>query len=497
MVDEQGGTELIHTNQSARDAHHRMLTPKFNLRQDDEYVYVDIELKHIRLLLTNVEMVVEGPLFVFSMPPYYLRLRFPHEVVDDDERSEARIGDHGNVVHVKLPKAIKGQHFPDLDLQAKLLARTVATPGPNDNPSTQTKKPLIEELDVDNTDVKQIEADGNAHDWELDQKVAEDTPASSLAPDCKYGFNNLYHDIVGVSVVNGNDINELGDPELTPAPDRILERLIKENVKFDLEIYAADYISQKHYSPGDDDKVYADLLKWEAPSTRELKEWRQQFGPGPVAVEFTEQEQELMMKLPRKTYLVDNVTPVWGFVCLFLFGYFYELRGQGGDLLVESAWTVGKLTPQIADLDSRLLVDDGDFFEAVVITGIRRALSYPYHRNYDMAIKAWQDVNATLSGGKRLLLRVLLAAKELFRFHDVYYVYDKIWMDDVCTWLISDQVSDVTLDHLAVEIKTKYEAVTRDKVVFEKPDEDGEFVAWLVREVDEMAEELYQQQQQQ
>lgn len=457
-------------------------------------MYVDIELKHIRLLLTNVEMVVEGPLFVFSMPPYYLRLRFPHEVVDDDERSEAKIGSEGNVVHVKLPKAVKGQFFPDLDLQAKLLARTVTT---TENEQSNPKKPLIEELDVDNTDVKQIEADGNAHDWEVDQKVAEDTPMP-LAPDCKYGFNNLYHEMVGVSVVNGNDINELGDPEGTPAPDRILERLIKENVKFDLEIYAGDYIAQKHYSPADDDKVYADILKWEAPSTKELREWRLQFGPGPVAVEFTEKEQELMMKLPRKTYLVDNVTPIWGFVCLFLFGYFYELRGQQGDLLVESAWTVGKLTPQIADLDSQLVVDNNaDFFEAVVITGIRRALSYPYHRNYDMAMRAWQDVNATLSGGKRLLIRVLLAAKELFRFHDVYYIYDKIWMDDVCTWLISDQVKDVTLDALAVEIKARYEKVTRDKVVFEKADEDGEFVAWLVREVDEMAEELYQQHQQQ
>lgn len=457
-------------------------------------MYVDIELKHIRLLLTNVEMVVEGPLFVFSMPPYYLRLRFPHEVVDDDERSEAKIGSEGNVVHVKLPKAVKGQFFPDLDLQAKLLARTVTT---TENDQSNPKKPLIEELDVDNTDVKQIEADGNAHDWEVDQKVAEDTPLP-LAPDCKYGFNNLYHEMVGVSVVNGNDINELGDPEGTPAPDRILERLIKENVKFDLEIYAGDYIAQKHYSPADDDKVYADILKWEAPSTKELREWRLQFGPGPVAVEFTEKEQELMMKLPRKTYLVDNVTPIWGFVCLFLFGYFYELRGQQGDLLVESAWTVGKLTPQIADLDSQLVVDNNaDFFEAVVITGIRRALSYPYHRNYDMAMRAWQDVNATLSGGKRLLIRVLLAAKELFRFHDVYYIYDKIWMDDVCTWLISDQVKDVTLDALAVEIKARYEKVTRDKVVFEKADEDGEFVAWLVREVDEMAEELYQQHQQQ
>ncbi|CAN3376615.1 hypothetical protein DIURU_002637 [Diutina rugosa] len=471
-----------------------MLTPKFSLRQDDEFVYVDIELKHIRLSSTNVEMVVEGPLFVFSMPPYYLRLRFPHEVVDDDERSEAKIGSEGNVVHVKLPKAVKGQFFPDLDLQAKLLARTVTT---TENDQSNPKKPLIEELDVDNTDVKQIEADGNAHDWEVDQKVAEDTPLP-LAPDCKYGFNNLYHEMVGVSVVNGNDINELGDPEGTPAPDRILERLIKENVKFDLEIYAGDYIAQKHYSPADDDKVYADILKWEAPSTKELREWRSQFGPGPVAVEFTEKEQELMMKLPRKTYLVDNVTPIWGFVCSFLFGYFYELRGQQGDLSVESAWTVGKLTPQIADLDSQLVVDNNaDFFEAVVITGIRRALSYPYHRNYDMAMRAWQDVNATLSGGKRLLIRVLLAAKELFRFHDVYYIYDKIWMDDVCTWLISDQVKDVTLDALAVEIKARYEKVTRDKVVFEKADEDGEFVAWSVREVDEMAEELYQQHQQQ
>ena len=50
----------------------------------------------------------------------------------------------------KIPKETKGQFFPDLDLTAKLLART-NEPKVGDIGQANSSKPLIEELDVDNT----------------------------------------------------------------------------------------------------------------------------------------------------------------------------------------------------------------------------------------------------------------------------------------------------------------------------------------------------------
>lgn len=457
-----------------------MLTPLFTLSQDDEYVFISIQLKHIRLQSTPLEMVVDDRLFVFLMAPYYLRLRLPYLVVED-ERAEAKMG-QADTVEVRLPKEIKGQVFPDLDLHAKLLART-----------EPQLKPLIEEVGVDNTEVKEGDVeDGEAHQWEISQ--AEPTESVlPLEPDVKYGFNGNYHDLVGVSMMNGNDINELGDPENTPAAQRTLERLIKENVKFDPEMYAADYIAQVHPSD-EDDKDYKRLLAWKNPSTKQFLAWHKEHGSDVVGVTFTESEQKKMMDLPRRTYLVDSPVPLFGFLCLFLFSYHYELRAGGGEHTTESAWTVGKLTPQLAYLDASLVSGDGqDYLNAVVLTGMRRCLCYPYHRNYDLGKKAWQDTYYNIRGGKRLVLRTMLAAKELFRYHDVYYVYDKIWLEDMCTWLISDLVSEADLRQLAYDLKKKYDAVTKQTVTFEKADDDEEFFTLSLEDIDELAENAYNQ----
>lgn len=62
----------------------------------------------------------------------------------------------------------------------------------------------------------------------------------------KYGFDNLYDTVISVSTSNGNDINELDDPEHTDANDRVIERLRKENLKFDPEYYVSEYMTHKY-----------------------------------------------------------------------------------------------------------------------------------------------------------------------------------------------------------------------------------------------------------
>ena len=166
----------------------------------------------------------------------------------------------------KIPKETKGQFFPDLDLTAKLLART-NEPKVGDIGQANSSKPLIEELDVDNTNpgaqAERDLAEGEQFNWEVKQDVPTNPDLTSTATDnsdvnlkpIKYGFNNQYDNIVGVSVANGNDINELADPENTPENARIIERLIKENIKFDPEMYAADYIMKVHPEQDDENKI--------------------------------------------------------------------------------------------------------------------------------------------------------------------------------------------------------------------------------------------------
>lgn len=495
-----------------------MLTPYFTINQDDEFIYIDVKISHIRFSAPNIEMTVDNDLFRFSLPPYYLRLRFPYPCIDD-ERSHAEFDSKSECVKIKIPKEKKGQFFPDLDLTAKLLART----NENKVDDQKEKKPLIEELDVDNQ-VRNDQAEkdlqeGEDFNWEIKQEVPSNPTLEphgndeslKISSSVKYGFNNQYDGIIGVSVSNGNDINGLGDPEATPENDRIIERLIKENIQFDPEIYAADYMMEKHPT-SDDDKNFKQLIEWTNPTVQKFLKWykSQQLlsendRVAVMPIEFSKEEQEKMMQLPRKSYLLDDrykLEVLITIVCL-LFAYNLDIRENEGEHNVESAWTIGKITPQFSFLDSKLTVDGSDnLLRSAVITCVRRALTYPLHRSFALCEKVWSDVYYILRGGKRLVLQLLLDLKELFRFHDIYYVYDKIWLEDLCAYLISDNVTEGQLRKLAHDLKITNNSVSKSDITFEKADEDvemsdngpeeqDEMVALSLDDIEKMAEAVY------
>ncbi|CUM51245.1 unnamed protein product [Debaryomyces tyrocola] len=514
-----------------------MITPFFTINQDDEFIFIDVKISHIRFNSQNIEMIVDNELFIFSLSPYYLRIRLPFACIDD-ERSHAQFDSKSESVKIKIPKLNKGEFFPDLDLSSKLLARSTngthdeallkeageVNYGNSQTPKDTTTKPLIQELDVNNDlsttsgNLEKDIAEGERFNWEVAQTMPDENDENSHIniTKVKYGFNNEYDSIVGVSIANGNDINELGDPEATPASDRIVERLIKENIKFDPEYYAADYIMEKFPSP-DDDKLFTDLIEWKSPITRKFMKWYKAQKELPeenkeqiMHVEFSKDEQEKMLNLPRKTYLINDAykPQLLGLLVSLLFAYHFDLRETIGDHTIESAWTVGKLTPQFACLDSQIAVpgeqNKENFLKSIAITSIRRALSFPLHRNYKLVSRVWDDVYYNLRGGKRLVLKSLLDLKELFRYHDVYYVYDKIWLEDLCSWIISDQVTEGTIRNLAHDLRKEYVALSKTEITFEKlekqddndndnigEDNDDEMVALSIQEVEIMAQELF------
>lgn len=521
-----------------------MITPFFTITQDDEFIYIDVKISHMRFSAQNLEMIVDQELFIFSLNPYYLRIRLPYSCVDD-ERSHAEYESKSECVKIKVPKEQKGQYFPDLDLSAKLLARStndnqpllneVGTDNDDSNTSTSNKlaisKPLIEELDVQN-DVNKLDTlkkdieEGEKFNWEVSQTMPQENKleigSEATLESIKYGFNNQFDKIVSVSLSNGNDINEIGDPETTPATDRIIERLIKENIKFDPEYYAADYIMEKYPSP-DDDKIFKSLIDWKSPITKSFMKWykAQQELPtenreAVMPVEFSKEEQERMLNLPRKSYIIeDSYKPqILVLIVSLLFSHHFDLRETEGEHNIESAWTIGKLTPQICFLDSQLSVaseaNNESVLKAAILTSTRRALSYPLHRNYKMIQKVWDDVYYNLRGGKRSVLKSLLDLKELYRYHDVYYVYDKIWLEDLCAWIISDGLSEGTIRNLAHDLRKEYLNLKKTDITFEKLNTDGteemkddddeeheDIIALNLQEIEQMAEHSFREYQMQ
>ncbi|CAI4394392.1 CIC_collapsed_G0027040.mRNA.1.CDS.1 [Saccharomyces cerevisiae] len=446
-----------------------MITPRFSITQDEEFIFLKIFISNIRFSAVGLEIIIQENMIIFHLSPYYLRLRFPHELIDD-ERSTAQYDSKDECINVKVAKLNKNEYFEDLDLPTKLLARQGDLAGADalteNTDAKKTQKPLIQEVETDGVsnnikdDVKTIGQMGEGFNWEIEQKMDSSTNNGILKT--KYGFDNLYDTVISVSTSNGNDINELDDPEHTDANDRVIERLRKENLKFDPEYYVSEYMTHKYGNEEDlEINGIKELLKFTPSIVKQYLQWyKDSTNPNLVMpIEFTDEEQKQMQdNLPKKSYLVEDIKPLYVTILSVLFSYVFEQIENEGTHTTESAWTMGKLCPQISFLDQQLkqvneLQDgmkeiskvnkDSSLIKIAIITGIRRALSYPLHRNYDLAMKAWTFVYYILRGGKRLVIRALLDIHETFRFHDVYYVYDKVLLDDLTAWFISQGSENV------------------------------------------------------
>lgn len=498
--------ELIASRKSQINRYQLMITPKFKVTQDDKFVYVTIQIATLRFNAAGLEMVSEGNVFVFHLSPYYLRLRFPHEVVDD-ERATAKYQASDESIHIQLPKLDEGKFFEDLDVPTKLLARVGDLKGADDlsQPEAVKQRPLIEEVGEKkdgNEKSEDIGAEGGAFNWEIEQ--SSDGANTGLLS-IKYGFEDLYDSAIAVSISNGNDINELDDPERTAADERVNERLRKEDLKFDPEYYVSEYMIQGYAAPDDlEINGIKQLLSYTPPIVKEYLRWykKAEDKNAVMPIEFSEQEQEQMLKyLPKKEYLISNPKRLYITILNLLFAYIFESIETEGAHNTETAWSIGKLTPQICCLDQQLLPQnctDASTIKAAIVTGLRRSLSYPLHRNYELSIKSWNFVYYILRGGKRLVSRCLLDIHEIFRYHDVYYVYNRILLDDLCSWFIAAGSENV-IRSLAIEMKKEVDQLTKDEIEFNCVSEvDGETaeLTWeklTIKEMEILAESQYEE----
>ncbi|CCE62481.1 hypothetical protein TPHA_0C03290 [Tetrapisispora phaffii CBS 4417] len=464
-----------------------MITPSFKVSQTDEFVIIDVKISSIRFNAPGMEIVATDNVLVFHLAPYYLRLRFPHNLVDD-ERAKAEYKAADESIHIEIPKEEKGQYFEDLDFPSKLLAREGDIIGADKltklKDTKQAKGPLIQEVGSSNNinnEVKEIGLSGEQFNWEIEQSVSENLSSSLLH--ATYGFDNLYSSDILLSVANGNDINELDEPEKATAKERVEERLRKENLKFDPEYYVADLMLLKHGSEDDLElNGIKEIMNFTPNVIDQYLKWVKEIGnqDSSMPIEFTEKEQEQMQKnLPKKEYLVKDLKPLYVTILSVLFAYIFEQMENTGNHQTESAWTIGKLCPQISFLDQQLELNDepqisimnqnsskNSIIRSCVISGVKRALSYPLHRNLELTLKVWKYVYYILRGGKRLVIRCLLDVHEIFRFHDVYYVYNKVLLNDLCSWFISNGNENV-IRSLAVEVNNELGQVTPEQISFD------------------------------
>ena len=117
-----------------------MITPVFEVKQDHDFLYITIKAPYSKV--SEAEVFIDQEDFKFYSKPYFLRLKLPNSMVED-ERAYTKYDATNGEYRVRIAKEISGTHFEDVDMLTKLLAPAG---------EREIKQPLIEVLEDGETE---------------------------------------------------------------------------------------------------------------------------------------------------------------------------------------------------------------------------------------------------------------------------------------------------------------------------------------------------------
>ncbi|ODV58134.1 Hsp90 cochaperone SHQ1 ASCRUDRAFT_78056 [Ascoidea rubescens DSM 1968] len=543
-----------------------MITPAFDLNQDDTFLYINVKLPSLKFNSRDLEISITDNIFIFYLDPYYLRLTFsPNELLinnsdlDLNDSQPDSLQNHfyydssDQKLKFKIKKKLKNQHFNNLHLPNLLLSQSNHH---HKIANDEKNHPLIQEItphDLKSTnDIKNYINDfekktGKEFNWQLPQFLNTDsnnlnTLKSSLNKKYYYGFNNSYNHYILNSLSNGNDINELSNPEQLTENERITERKIKENYSFNSEYYINYYLLEKKKLINDitdvhDYNNFASILHWTNPfvniDTNNIEN-----------IQLSKEEHEKLVNLPKKHNKLipnnQNLSLIFYLIFSLLYGYNYNLRENLGDdsSNIETPWLIGKLIPQFSCLDQKIYLPDDELthqtsetekvlikeiketnidhnsekkiefkliiVEQLIITLIKRSLIYPLNRNFNLSYKVLEDVIKLLEyKSLSIIIKQLIKIREFFRFHQIYYVYNIIYLNDLIKFLSNEEnerdfftTENFETFYQKVILVIKDKKRLKDEIIIETlnfDEEDGEnkLEVMNLNQVELIGDELY------
>lgn len=353
-----------------------MITPRFRLRQDHNFIYVVVELPYVKI--SDAEVDVEGTQFTMYVKPYFLKLNFGHEL-KDDEQSKGVYDIDKKEITFKVSKAQPGTEFENLDLVASLLS-----------PKKPRERGFIEVI--------------SGH---------EDQEEGDMPSERCYGFCRRYQHFFEQLQDAQYELLDF-DPDVYPVSARSQVALERELEDFELDRYLADI---------DEEAVAQALLT----PTEQLYH---EFLPS-IEEQMSALQLDAALRLGNRELLVSTALVSCLFYQCFdiLFAFCYEFRSMEGELTCESAWGVNKLS---GTLSCMLEFPD---FPTVLRSCFRRALVYPLYRNEALAQAALGDAQRLVADGKGAMLRVLLAVKQAFERSEPRYLLNRLFIDDASVWV--------------------------------------------------------------
>lgn len=364
-----------------------MLTPRFKLSQDQNHVYITVHAPYTNVGETEID--VDGENFLFVSSPYFLRLRLPGRIVENDKSKGSYTCDTGDF-NLTFDKETPGEYFHNLDMITSLLA-------PRDIPDINPN--LVEMLEEDG-----ITVDGDDKDRDYDESTNK----------FSYGFaNKICNEFQDIGS-EFPQIFELRVPEKVPIYERNKLRIEHEDHKFSTDHYLADFYDNELISPYLTSKPNWDSVDFNKD------------------IDFSDEEVCLLKELPNKHYILsknERTQVLLGLVDI-LYGYCYDKRTTLNESTVESSWTINKLS---STLSWFCVFKD---MKQALIACYRRALIYPIFRNFELCNKVKEDLISLFRKGKKFLIKCMIDIHQMFNTsNDARYILNQLYIKDYLVFL--------------------------------------------------------------
>lgn len=362
-----------------------MLTPRFKLTQDATRVFITVHAPYTNIGETEID--VEGENFLFVSSPYFLRLRLPGKIVENDGSKGSYTCDSGDF-NFTFDKENPGEHFENLDMITSLLA-------PKDIPDVNPN--LVEMLEEDGITIENEESNENEV-----EKIFSFGFANKISTEFKD---------VGSEFVQ---IFELRVPEQVPVNERNSLREKYENHKFSSDHYLADFFDDELIGP-----YLSATVEWDSPNFNK-------------DINFTEDEVSILKDLPNKHYILTKKEHQQVFLGLvdILFGYCYDKRTTLNESTVESGWTINKLSSTLC------WFCNFEDMKEVLVACYRRALTFPIFRNFELCHKVKNDLVSLLKKGKKFVIKCVIDIYRIFnQSTDARYILNQLYIKDYLIFL--------------------------------------------------------------
>ncbi|CCD71630.1 Protein SHQ1 homolog [Caenorhabditis elegans] len=378
-----------------------MLTPVFWITQDDDALLIRIRAPHGNI--AELDYDHGDYMFVFTCPPYFLRLHFK-QMVEEYGSGNGSVewkSDEGEF-HIKVPKMHKKEHFSNLDMITELLTPSTTHHQPHGNQ-------LVEEMDDSEDD---DEGDGSEFLVEQQPAAEPEEPKSDGKIEkfgygfgwSKFGVIERLRDEIGKIV----DILEPENVEIEKRADKLME-FDWEN--FDEGRYLADTLEPEEELLAVISSKFAQKLEISDEDRTKLKDLKK----SKTSAKINGNDVEIM------TSLIDIV-----------FGYCYDQRVNDWESACESGWNCAKLSPSLSFFAKFSSVKE------CLLACTRRALTYPLYRSFQLTQRVIQDVChvITAGGGRPALLHILCDLHRIFiESGEFRYILNDLMIADYIFWI--------------------------------------------------------------